>query len=115
MSPAKRRRTVERVVVDLHVPERRVCRALGQPRSTQRYRARVGEEGSRLVQDIVRLATSYGRYGYRRVTELLRREVNATVWSPGEFHKKRQAGQHFLKAVLKAPRVLLIGSENELG
>jgi len=74
LSPAKRRRTVERVVVDLHVPERRVCRALGQPRSTQRYRARVGEEGSRLVQDVVRLATSYGRYGYRRVSELLRRE-----------------------------------------
>jgi transposase InsO family protein len=65
---------VERVVEDLHVPERRVCRALGQPRSTQRYRARVGEEGSRLVQDIVRLARQYGRYGYRRVSELLRRE-----------------------------------------
>jgi predicted nucleotidyltransferase len=51
----------------------------------------------------------------RSTQEVLRREVNATVWSPGEFHKKRQAGQHFLKAVLKAPRVLLIGSENELG
>lgn len=51
----------------------------------------------------------------RSTQEVLRREVNATVWSPGEFHKKRRAGQHFLKAVLKAPRVLLIGSENELG
>jgi putative transposase len=74
LSPAKRRRTVERVVGDLHVPERRVCRALGQPRSTQRYRVRVGEEESRLARDIVRLASRYGRYGYRRVTELLRRE-----------------------------------------
>jgi len=65
---------VERVVSELHVPERRVCRALGQPRSTQRYRARGTDEEFRLVQDIVRLASQYGRYGYRRVTELLRRE-----------------------------------------
>jgi len=74
LSPAKRRRTVERVVSELHVPERRVCRALGQPRSTQRYSLRLADDESRLVRDIVRLATSYGRYGYRRVTELLRRE-----------------------------------------
>ncbi len=74
MSPAKRRRTVERVVSELHVPERRVCRALGQPRSTQRYSLRLADDEPRLVQDIVRLATQYGRYGYRRVSELLRRE-----------------------------------------
>lgn len=74
MSPAKRRRTVERVVVDLHVAERRVCRALGQPRSTQRYSLHLADDEPRLVQDIVRLASQYGRYGYRRVSELLRRE-----------------------------------------
>ena len=74
MSPAKRRRTVERVVVDLHVSERRVCRALGQSRSTQRYSIRLADDEPRLVRDIVRLARQYGRYGYRRVSELLRRE-----------------------------------------
>jgi hypothetical protein len=67
LSPAKRRRTVERVVEDLHVPERRVCRALGQSRSTQRYSLRLADDEPRLVQDIVRLARQYGRYGYRRV------------------------------------------------
>ena len=51
--------------------ERRVCRALGQPRSPQRHVGRIpgGEEslGLRLVE----LASQYGRYGYRRVTALL--------------------------------------------
>ncbi len=59
---------------ELSVSERRMCRVLGQSRSTQRYRPREDEEEERLVQDIVRLATQYGRYGYRRVTALLRRE-----------------------------------------
>jgi putative transposase len=74
LSPAKRRRTVERVVSKILGSERRACRALGQPRSTQQYRARGRDDGPRLVEDIVRLASQYGRYGYRRVTELLRRE-----------------------------------------
>lgn len=74
MSPAKRRRTVARIVSGLIASERRVCRALGQPRSTQQYRARVGNDEPRLVADIVQLASQYGRYGYRRVTELLHRE-----------------------------------------
>ncbi len=51
----------------------------------------------------------------RPAQETLRREVNATVWSPAEFRKRRKSGHHFLKAVLKAPRVLLIGSDHELG
>ena len=58
----------------LNVSERRVCRALNQPRSTQRYRSkiRVGEE--RLIEQMTDLATKYGRYGYRRITALLQRE-----------------------------------------
>ena len=51
--------------------ERRVCRALGQPRSTQRYRKRnTGYEES-LVLRVAELASQYGRYGYRRLTALL--------------------------------------------
>jgi transposase InsO family protein len=34
----------------------------------------VADDEPRLVEGIVRLASQYGRYGYRRVTELLRRE-----------------------------------------
>lgn len=56
------------------VSERRACRVLGQPRSTQRRVRQVPEDEPRLVARMVELATQYGRYGYRRVTALLRRE-----------------------------------------
>ena len=56
---------------ELKVSERRACLALGVPRSTQRYEAKIAEDEPRLTKDIVRLATQYGRYGYRRITELL--------------------------------------------
>ncbi len=56
---------------EFDVSERRACRALSIPRSTQRYRRKVPDDEPRLVADITRLATDYGRYGYRRITELL--------------------------------------------
>jgi len=57
---------------DLGVSERQACRALSVPRSTQRYAAQVADDAPRLVTDLTRLAAQYGRYGYRRITELLR-------------------------------------------
>jgi putative transposase len=64
----------------LGISERRACRTIGQPRSTQRKLPRVRGDEAALTTDIVALATKYGRYGYRRVTALLRRDgwrVNA--------------------------------------
>ena len=73
MSPAKRRRAVVEVQAVLQqVSERRVCRAIGHPRSTQRRRPVVRSDEEVLRQEIVATACSYGRYGYRRVTALLR-------------------------------------------
>ena len=57
-----------------NVSERRVCRALGQPRSTQRYRPKIRDDEERLIERMIELATKYGRYGYRRITALLQRE-----------------------------------------
>jgi hypothetical protein len=54
------------------ISERRVCRALGQPRSTQRYRGRKGEDEDFIREQVVALASQYGRYGYRRITALLK-------------------------------------------
>jgi len=56
------------------ISQRRACRAIQQPRSTQRYRMRLGEKETPLTQRMVALATRYGRYGYRRITALLRQE-----------------------------------------
>jgi putative transposase len=62
------------VPATLHVSERRACRALEQPRSSQRHQALVRDDEAPLTQAIVCLASQFGRYGYRRVTALLRRD-----------------------------------------
>lgn len=50
----------------------------------------------------------------RHARELLGREINPTVYSQAEFSKKRKAKDHFLTQVLTKPRLLVLGSENEL-
>jgi putative transposase len=63
---------VEHVVTELGVPERRACRVLGQHRSTQRKSPTTPDDEAALTAAIIALATRYGRYGYRRITALLR-------------------------------------------
>ena len=57
-----------------NVSERRACQAIDQPRSTQRYPARENGEEEKLVGRMVELSTQHPRYGYRRITALLREE-----------------------------------------
>lgn len=45
---------------------------LGQARATQRRDKEPPDEEKRLVADVTALATKFGRYGYRRITALLR-------------------------------------------
>lgn len=45
----------------------------------------------------------------------LGRDVNPTVYPPGEFRAKVRAGHHFLTTVLQEPRVFVIGGPDELG
>lgn len=59
---------------ELGASERRVCRVLGQSRSTQRRRLVIREDEGPLTRAIIELATEYGRYGYRRVSALLRNQ-----------------------------------------
>lgn len=64
----------------LGVSERRACRVLGQHRATQRHQSVPRPDEAPLTAAIVELATQYGRYGYRRITALLRQDgwtVNA--------------------------------------
>ena len=58
----------------LGVAERRACRVLDQPRSTHRQRPGIPDDEPRRVAQLIELATQYGRYGYRRITALLRGE-----------------------------------------
>ncbi len=65
--------------------ERRACRLANQPRGTQRYRAIRREDEDALTQEIVQLASQYGRYGYRRITALLKR----AGWKVGKDRVER--------------------------
>jgi hypothetical protein len=47
---------------------------LGQHRATQRKVPRTADDEAALTRDIITLAKQYGRYGYRRITALLRAE-----------------------------------------
>ncbi len=84
----------------LGVSERRACRVLGQARSTQRHRAQGREDEPRLVARIVELARKYGRYGYRRITALLRREG----WRVNAKRVERIWRQEGLKVPKKQPK-----------
>jgi transposase InsO family protein len=84
----------------LGVSERRACRVLGQARSTQRHAPRVREDEGRLVARIVELARAYGRYGYRRITALLRREG----WRVNAKRVERIWRQEGLKVPRKQPK-----------
>ena len=56
----------------MKVFERRVCRVLGQHRSTQRRLPKGRAEEEHLVADTIDLTRQYGRIGYLRVAALLR-------------------------------------------
>jgi transposase InsO family protein len=71
---------VELVVAKHGVSERLACRVLGQHRSTQRKKPTRPDDEAALTADITSLAIQYGRYGYRRITAMLRQKgwrVNA--------------------------------------
>ena len=49
-----------------------------------------------------------------RAQEILKREVNPTVYPPAEFKSKLAANHHFLVSVMKDARIFLIGDKHEL-
>jgi len=80
--------------------ERRVCRVLGQPRSTQRQGPVVTIREMTLRAEIIRLACQYGRYGYRRITDKLQK----TGWRVNHKCVERIWRQEGLKVPQKQPK-----------
>ena len=76
VSPAVRREVVGHFRESFALSERRACELAGQHRSVQRHRSlRQGSPG--LVERLLALAADRPRFGYRRLTILLRREGRA--------------------------------------
>ena len=57
----------------LDTSERRTCKTIGLARSTLRYQS-AAKDDDELRLALIRLAKQYGRYGYRKVAQLLRVE-----------------------------------------
>ena len=74
LSPARRRPCVDYLQAELGISERRACAVVSQHRSTQRKMPRGRDDEEALTAAIIGLASQYGRYGYRRITALLRAE-----------------------------------------
>jgi len=82
------------------VSQRRVCRVLGQQRSTQRHIRKIPDDEEKLVDRIVSLAEQYGRYGYRRITAMLHNEG----WLVNHKRVERIWRQEGLKVPQKQPK-----------
>jgi putative transposase len=91
---------VSRVTEQLGISERRACRILSQPRSTQRRRPQTSDDEAALTADIIALATQYGRYGYRRITALLR----TAGWVVNKKRVERIWRREGLKVPAKQPK-----------
>jgi putative transposase len=91
---------VDHVRAELGLSERRVCQALGQHRSTQRKIPTTPDDEAALTADIIALALQYGRYGYRRITALLRE----AGWKVNRKRVERIWRQEGLKVPQKQPK-----------
>jgi len=100
LSPSRRRRCVDHVMVKFSVSERFACKVLGQHRSTQRKKPQSRPDEEALTTDIIRLASRYGRYGYRRITAMLRSEG----WTVNAKRVERIWRREGLKVPQKQPK-----------
>jgi putative transposase len=80
---------------NFEVSERRACRVVGQPRSSQRYVSTKAGKDAALSERMIALSRENPRYGYRRVWALLNREG----WSVN----KKRAQRLWREADLKVP------------
>jgi putative transposase len=84
VSPEEKRAAVVYLRQAHTASERRACGLVGQPRSTQRYAAKP-EPDDGIRERVRQLASERPRFGYRRLTALLRRE-GRKVWH-GRVHR----------------------------
>jgi putative transposase len=88
------------VIERLRVSERRACKVLGQPRSTQRSIPKEKQDEQALTEAVINLAKDYGRYGYRRITALLRNDG----WKVNHKRVERIWRREGLKVPRKQPK-----------
>ncbi|MBB5036762.1 transposase InsO family protein [Prosthecobacter dejongeii] len=105
VGPARKREAVVHLEDKFQVSQRRACKSLAQPRSTQRYVCRQSGKDTVLAGELRRFSTKHPRAGYRMAHKHLRREGGKAnlkrvqrLWRqeglrvPRKQHKKRRLG-----------------------
>jgi putative transposase len=80
VSPSQKRRAIQLIVEENMGTTAEACRALGLARSSFYLASQLSAESKTIQREIKALSEKHPRYGYRRITALLRREgqeVNA--------------------------------------
>lgn len=103
VSPTARRRAVTFLEEKRSFSERRACVLLGQPRGTQRYIPEEDPIEKRLIKRLHALARRFPRYGYRRLTDMLRNEG----WKVNKKRVRRLCRLEGLKVFKKQRRRIL--------
>ncbi len=91
---------VDHIIKKMKVSVRRACLVLGIVRSTYHYQSITTPLESVLTERIIELALQYGRYGYRRITALLR----ADGWYVNHKRVERIWRQEGLKVPARQPK-----------
>jgi len=112
VSPSTKRRAVKVVIEAGMGTTAEACRALGLARSSYYRHSTLSQERRQMQGQIVRLSQEHPRYGYRRVTALLRRageEINAKRVQ----RVRRQAGLQVSRKQRKLRRLGLSTAERQ--
>lgn len=108
VGPGRKREAVAHVRASLGTSERRACKSLGQPRSTQRYTGRRREVDASLVKAIRQVAGREPRAGYRSVAKYLRRDG----WVVNDKRIHRLWKQEGLKVAVKGRKRRRLGQSS---
>ena len=91
---------MDHLQVRFKVSQRRACKVVGLHRSTKRYVPREDVFKEKLRERIIYFAKLYGRYGHRKITELLNREG----WNVGKDRVHRIWREEGLQVPQKQPK-----------
>src|SRR6266581_3272234 len=95
VSPSSRRRAVKHIVGEGMGSAAQACRAIGLARSSLYRASQANEERREMQSRIIDFSEQNPRYGYRRVTALLRAEGANQIWSWDFVHDQTQEGRPF--------------------
>lgn len=106
MSPSRKRAAVNELQDSFDVSERRACKVMDQPRSSQRYKSKPRDDEGPLVQRLLELVRERPRFGYRRIGSLLREEA----WKASDTRVYRLWRREGLKVPRKKRKRRRLGS-----